>query len=208
MKYQVLVVDDQTMPRQLFESIIRNSEHYDLAASLDTAQVADLYCARGGIDLILMDVVMNTGINGLEAAAQIKKSYPQIKIIIVTSIPDAALLERARSMGIDSFWYKEVQDAPMLDVMDRTMAGEQVYPDHAPTVELGMAKSSEFTDREMDVLRMLVSGYTDKEIAERLFMSYHTVRFHMNSILSKTGCSSRTELAIRAVRAGITLPED
>ena len=207
MSYKVLVVDDQAMPRQLFENIIKSSENYELVACIETAKVADMYCAKQHVDLILMDVVMNDGSNGLDVAAKIKTSYPDIKIIIMTSMPDANFLEKAKNNGIDSFWYKEVQDVTMLEVMDRTMAGESVYPDRPPVVQLGLANDTEFTSREMDVLRKMVQGFTDKEIADQLGMSYYTVRFHINSLLGKTGCVSRTELAIRVVRSGIIVPE-
>ncbi len=207
MSYRVLVVDDQAMPRQLFENIIRSSENYELAACIETAKVADMYCARGQVDLILMDVVMNDDSNGLDVAAKIKATYPATKIIIMTSMPDANFLARAKEIGVDSFWYKEVQDTTMLEVMDRTMAGEHIYPDRPPVVQLGMAQDTDFTEREMDVLRKMVQGYTDKEIADQLNMSYHTVRFHINSLLGKTGCVSRTDLAIRVVRSGIVVPE-
>lgn len=207
MSYNVLVVDDQTMPRQLFENIINNSEHYDLAASVDSASVADVYCAKMQVDLILMDVVMSGGINGIEAAARIKDSYPDIKILVVTSMPDGSFLEKARHAKVDSFWYKEVQDVPLLEIMDRTMAGEHVYPDEAPIVSIGLAKSSDFTGRELEVLRYVAAGYTDKEIAQMLVISYGTVRAHLNNILQKTACTSRTELAILVVKTGIVVPE-
>ena len=206
MSYRVLVVDDQIVPRQLFENIIASSENYELAASFDSAKIADAYCAKGGIDLILMDVVMVDGYNGLEAAARIKKSYPQVKILITTSMPDALFLSRAREIGVDSFWYKEVQETPMLEIMDRTMAGERVFPDEPPVTEMGLVKSSEFTDREMEVLRLLAEGLTDREISERLFLSITTIRYHVSNMISKTGFSSRTELAVNAVRSGITIP--
>lgn len=122
-------------------------------------------------------------------------------------MPDAAFLERARKIGVDSFWYKEVEDTTLLEVMDRTMAGENIYPDQPPVVQLGMAQGTDFTAREMDVRRKMVQGYADKEIADQLGMSYYTVRFHINSLLSKTGCVSHTELAIRVVHSGMIVPE-
>ena len=79
MPCKVLIVDDQIVPRQLFEHIIAASDRYEVAAAIDTALVADVYCARGGIDLVLMDVVMNDGSNGLDAAERIKASYPEIR---------------------------------------------------------------------------------------------------------------------------------
>ena len=206
MAYRVLVVDDQIVPRQLFENIIASSENYQLAACIDTAKIADAYCVRGDVDLVLMDVVMNDGSNGLEAAERIKKSYPKIKVIIVTSLPDALFLQRAREIGVDSFWYKEVQALPMLEVMDRTMAGEHIFPDTPPVSRLGMAKSTDFTERELEILRLLAEGLTDKEIAEAFYLSVTTVRYHVNNLISKTGLGSRTELAVNAVRNGITTP--
>ena len=206
MAYKVLVVDDQIMSRQLFESFVAASEKYELAASVETAKYADVYCAGGKVDLVLMDVVMNDGSNGLDTAARIKASYPKIKIIVVTSMPDAAFLKRAKEIGVDSFWYKEVQAAPMIEVMDRTMAGEHIFPDSPPVTKLGLARSTDFTERELDVLRLLSEGLTDKEIGEQLYLSVTTVRYHVNNMISKTGASSRTELAVNAVRSGIAIP--
>ena len=206
MPYRVLIVDDQRMSRQLFESIIAADEGYTVAAAVETAMFADAWCAKGGIDLVLMDVVMKDGSSGLDAAARIKASYPEIKVIIVTSMPDPLFLKKARDAGVDSFWYKEVASEPMLRVMDRTMAGEQVWPDSAPVVRLGMARNTDLTDRELDVLRLLAEGLTDREISERLSLGLPTVRYHLRNLLSKTGHSSRTELAVDAVRSGLTIP--
>lgn len=207
MAYNVLIVDDQRMSRQLFASIVESDDRYTTAAAIETALVADAWCAKGGIDLIIMDVVMKDGSNGLDSAARIKCSYPDVKIIVVTSMPDPTFLKKARAVGVDSFWYKEVEAEPLLQVMDRTMAGESVWPDSPPEVLLGLAKSSDFTEREIDVLRLLAEGLTDREIGERLHLSVPTVRYHVGNLTSKTGCSSRTELAVCAVRSGLTIPQ-
>ena len=206
MPYRVLIVDDQLIPRQLFENTIAGSDRYVLAAALDSAVMADAWCAGGQVDLIIMDVVMDNGPTGLEAAGRIKASYPQVRIIVVTSLPDALFLKRARQIGVDAFWYKELQSAPLLEVMDRTMAGEQVWPDHPPRKQLGLADSSEFTDREMDVLRLLAKGLTDREICEQLHLSFNTVRYHVDNLMTKTGQSSRTGLAVLAVMNGVIFP--
>ncbi|MBR4435393.1 MAG: response regulator transcription factor [Clostridia bacterium] len=206
MPCKVLIVDDQIISRQLFENFVAASEKYELVASVETAKFADAYCAGGRVDLVIMDVVMNDGSNGLDTAARIKASYPKTKIIVVTSMPDGAFLKRAKEIGVDSFWYKEVQEKPMLEVMDRTMGGEHIFPDSPPVTTLGLAKSTEFTERELDVLRLLAEGMTDKEIAKQLHVSVTTVRYHVDNLISKTGQSSRTELAVNAVRSGIAIP--
>lgn len=205
MAYQVLIVDDQALPRRYFEGIVTHSENYDLAAAISSAKIAYSYCAKGGVDLILMDIVMSDEVNGLEAARKIKQNYPEIKILAVTSMPDATFLEKAKNAGVDSFWYKEVQDAPMLEVMDRTMAGERIWPDQAPTVPLGLCNTTELTEREMAVLRLFSMGYSNQEIADELEISISTVRFHQGNLMSKTGFTSRTQLAIAAARSGIAV---
>ena len=69
MKYKVMIVEDQTMPRELFELRIQASEHFEVAFSIDNAAVADIYCLRFPVDLIMMDVVTRDGESGLDAAA-------------------------------------------------------------------------------------------------------------------------------------------
>ena len=206
MQYSVLIVDDQRISRQLFESIVSSESRYKVIAAIETAMVADAWCAKGGVDLILMDVVMRDSSNGLDAAARIKVSYPDIKIIAVTSMPDPLLLQKARAVGVDSFWYKEVEAEPLLWVMDRTLAGESVWPDEPPEIHLGQASSKDFTERELEVLRLLSEGLTDREIASRLYLSLPAVRYHVGNLIGKTGLSSRTELAVRAVSSGLIIP--
>lgn len=205
MAYKVLVVDDQTLPRQYFESIVTHSENYSLIATISSAKMAYSYCARGNVDLIIMDIVMSDEVDGLEASRKIKQNYPNTKILAVTSMPDATFLDKAKNARVDSFWYKEVQDAPMLEVMDRTMAGEHIWPDKAPTIPLGMSNTMELTDRELTVLRLFAMGYSNQEIADELDVSISAVRFHQGNLMSKTGFTSRTELAIAAARSGIAV---
>ena len=87
MKYKVMIVEDQTMPRQLFELLIRTSEDFELAAAIDSAELADLYCLNNAVELVLMDVMTRGSRSGLEAAARIKRQTPQVRIIVVTSTP-------------------------------------------------------------------------------------------------------------------------
>lgn len=205
MPYNVLIVEDQMMPRQLLEIFIGSSENYTLAASISNAALAIKFCQSQKIDLILMDVMTEFGESGLDASEAIKKEFPNIKIIVVTSMPEATWLDRARKIGVDSFWYKEVESAPILDVMDKTMAGEHVYPDTPPSVKIGIADSSEFTERELEILRELQTGDSNTEIAQRLEISAETVKFHIKSLLQKTGFHTRTELAMESRTLGIVI---
>ena len=131
---KVMIVDDQAISRHLFELYIQNSEKYELSFSLSSASFAEVYFLKHKVDLILMDILMNDGSNGLDAAQRIKERYPDVKIIAVTSMPEHSWIERAKKIGVDSFWYKETDENTILDVMDRTMAGERVYPDRPPEV--------------------------------------------------------------------------
>lgn len=205
--YNVMIVEDQAMPRQLFEAFISMSENYNLVHSIKNADMADIYCEKSNIDLILMDVCTELNSNGLEAAERIKQRFPQIKIIVVTSMPEITYLERARKIGVDSFWYKEVSKEPILSLMDRTMAGESVYPDSTPSVSFGLIKSTDLSEREIAVLREVIGGDTNAEIAEKLGVSQYTVRDYVQVIMEKTGYHTRTELAVKARESGIIIPD-
>lgn len=207
-KTKVMIVDDQFVSRQLFEMYIKSSESYELVFSVESAAFADAYVLKKPVDLVLMDILMSDGSNGLDAAARIKKNRPAIKIIAVTSMPETSWLKKAREIGIDSFWYKEASRDTILDVMDRTMAGESVYPDTPPTVRLGFADSAELTDRELEVLRIMTTGVSNAAIAKKLHISESTVKNHIHNMLEKTGCESRTALAIEARVSGIVVNID
>lgn len=204
-KTKVMIVDDQFVSRQLFEMYIKSSENYELVYSLESAIFADTLVLKNKIDIVLMDILMNDGSNGLEAAERIKKNSPETKIIAVTSMPEVSWIKRARQIGIESFWYKEVSKETILEVMDRTMNGESVYPDSTPKVRLGLACSDEFTERELEVLRVIITGVSNAAIARKLEISESTVKNHIHNMLEKTGCKSRTELAIEARVSGIVI---
>ena len=106
-KINVIIVDDQYMARQLFELYIKSSGRYQLAGTASSGQQALSLVQAVSADLILMDILMPDGENGLETAARIKAIRPWIRIIAVTSMAEASWLKRAREIGIESFWYKE-----------------------------------------------------------------------------------------------------
>ena len=189
-KYSVLLVEDQTIPTQLFEHFIQSSGRYELARSIDCAAFAEVYCMTGGIDIVLMDVVTADGANGLDAAEKIKKKYPDIKIVIVTSMPECSYINRAKKLGAEGFWYKETGKESLISVMDRVMNGETVYPEGLQIVEIGLAKSNEFTDKELIVLRLMTGGYSNQEIADKLGVSLNAVKKHISNMLDKT-CAER-----------------
>ena len=205
---KVAIVDDQNITRQFFSYFIKDSEEFELVATLKDGEEAIDYCKKNPLDLILMDIVMVGGMNGLDAAKEIKAFKPQIKIIIITSMPEVSYIERAREIGVDSFWYKELEEVPILTVMERTMKGEHIYPDSTPELMIGNAKSTEFTDIELEILREVTTGATYKEISEKLFVSPATVNYYINDLLVKTGYKNRVQLAVKARLEGLVISDE
>ena len=206
MTRNVLIVEDDPMARKLFEIILESSGRYHLEASIESASLAEFYCMTNPIDLILMDVCTALHACGLDAAARVKEKYPQIKIIIVTSQPECDFIDRARLGGVDSFWYKDISREKLIDIIDRTMAGEKIFPDATPTVRLGLADSTELTAREINVLRLVCDGLEYGEVAEQLNISERTVKYHVSNILSKTGYANKTRLAIAVTNKKFIIP--
>ena len=205
---QVVVVDDQNISRGFFEMYVRASNRYTLAASLRTAQEAVEYLEDHETSLLIMDVMMKEGIDGLTAAELIKQKHPDIKIILTTSTSETSWEDKAREIGIESFWYKEYDDHSLTDIMDRTINGESVYPSTPPCVRFGKVSRSDLTERELDVLRELTGSLTNDEIGEKLHISTNTVKRHLQNIMMKTGFTSRLELAIHARLLGLVIHDD
>ena len=201
----VLIVEDDPMARQLLEIYINASEKYNHIQSVESAALAEFCCRTNQVDVILMDVCTAMNASGLDAAEKIKKNFPHIKVIIITSQPECSFIDRANAVGVDSFWYKNSDADEILSVIDRTMAGERVYPNSSPSLKLGDIFSEELTDRELEVLRELVAGESDAAIAEKLFMSLRSVKGHIQSMREKTGFRNRTELAVRARESGLII---
>jgi len=204
---RVLIIEDDPMARKLMEIFIGSNSRYQLLPSLSNAAMAELYCTANQVDLILMDVVTAMDSNGLQVAEKLKKLFPEIKIIIITSLPEYSYIARSREIGVESFWYKEPTAEALISVMDKTMAGKSVYPDNTPVMRLGAALSDDFTERELQVLKEVVAGKTDAAIADTLHLSVFTVKQYIQKIREKTKFANRTELAVRARESGIVISD-
>ena len=207
-KYNVAVVDDQYVSRSFFEIHVGMSKGYELAASLSSAEQAIAFCLAHPVDLVIMDVMMKYGLDGLTCAKTIHHNSPGVKIILTTSTAEARWIDEAWEAGIDSFWFKEYSDIPLTQVMDRTMAGERVFPDSPPNPDFGDAVKTDFSERELEVLRELTRNLTNEEIAEKQHISPHTVKRHIENMLTKTGCKNRIDLAVNAKTLGVVVHED
>ena len=202
---RVLIVEDQKMAQENMEAIVRSGENYTLAGIIPNAADAELFCMREAVDLILMDVCTARDENGIEAAAVIKKKFPKIKIVIVTSMAEHTFLEKAKEASADSFWYKDASRAELMDVMNRTVAGEHIFPDKTPEVKLGLTTSYELTQSELDVLRALMQSTGDEDAANMLGCSKANIRWHIGRILDKTGYRTRMELLIAVAQKNLII---
>ena len=116
--------------------------------------------------------------------------------MIVTSLVDYDVLKKAKKLGADSLWYKDTDEATLMDIVRRTVSGEHIFPDSPPEVEIGTAKSTEFTKTELVVLRHLVRGLSYSRIAEEMGIEVTTVKFHVTNMLQKTNFKNKLQLAL------------
>ena len=205
MMTNVLIVEDQKMAQENMEAIIKTNENYTLAGIIPNAADAELFCMRGGVDLILMDVCTARDESGIDACAVIKKKFPKIKVIVVTSMAEHTFIEKARAARADSFWYKDASHGELISVMDRTMAGERIFPDKTPEVKLGLTTSYELTQSELDVLRALMQSTSDEDAANMLGCTKANIRWHLGKILDKTGYRTRMELLIAVAQKNLII---
>lgn len=205
---RVLIVEDERLVGEMLAQYVASApDRYEMTELIRSANDAELVCWRRRIDLVLMDVCTAQNASGLDAARRIRAQFPHTKIIIITSAPEYRFPERAREAGAESFWYKDASETELLSVMDRTMAGEHVYPDRTPEVGMGDATSYGFTPRELETLYWLVKVGSAKEIAKEMGIEVGTVQTNLNNLKNKTGCATKAELAVLAVENKLVLPK-
>ena len=171
MKIRVLLVEDQKIMQKYFASMVQGDERFLLVDVLNDGEKAVSYCNHTVVDLVLMDVQTFQNHEGLLAAETIKKQHPAVKIIVITSLVDPEILTRAKEKGADSLWYKDHGQEEIMEVIDRTLEGEHVFPDKAPAVEL---KSQAAGDAETVYQRLFLFGEwkTDELFGGRSSMEF------------------------------------
>lgn len=140
---KILIVEDQALARTYLCSCVERCTDCEVAGTLSRADAALRRCGGGQIDLILMDICTESDSDGLTAAEAIKKLYPRIKIVMVTSMLEGRFLDRARKLGADSFWYKDSPSDDLVGVINGTLSGKRFWPDSLPPVRLGNTLSCE-----------------------------------------------------------------
>lgn len=194
----LLVEDDLYIQRHFVE---RFSEEEDIriVAAVRDAFDAEGLCGQGGIDLVLMDVLTLHKHSGLAAGKRIREAYPNIKVLIVTSLVDPEVLQQARRGCADSLWYKDHGTDAIMDVIRRTMAGERVIPGFSPSVEMKRCMSEDFTPAQIEILRAFIKGYTYREIAEKFNLSVSGVRYNIAEMVRIGGFKNKEKLTTVAI---------
>ena len=201
---KILIVEDQALARTYLCACVEKCTDCQVAGTLFRADAALQRCDEGPIDLILMDICTESDSDGLAAAESIKKIYPQIKIVMVTSMLEGRFLDRARRIGADSFWYKDSPSGDLVGVIEGTLSGKHFWPDGVPSVRLGNTLSCDLSD--IETLRLLCEGKTNAEIAVKLNVGESSVRTYINRMLEKTGYTNRNRLMIAAVGKRMVVP--
>ena len=203
----VIIAEDSKFTSDTIKEQLEASGKYTVKAVFKNAANAVTACLKGNVDLLLMDVCTEDDESGLSAAENIKKHFPEIKIVIMTSMPEYSFIEKAKSIGCESFWYKEYDNSELVEVCDRTINNEFVYPEKLPVIKIGKTDSSEFSQREFEIIRQLALGKKYAEIAEILDITENTVKFHVKKILAKTGYTSTMQLVVSMVESRLVLPK-
>ena len=191
---RTIIVEDSRIIRDYLEAVLEEDDRFVVEGSFSDAFEAESYCRSHSVDLVLMDVLTDHHHSGLAAGGRIRKEHPQTKVVIVTSLIDPEILEKAKAGAADSLWYKEHGKETLIEVLMRTMDGEQIMPESAPSVELNEMFSGEITPRQMEILRCFVKGMTYSEIAEQTGLSARGVRWNVNEIVDRAGFSNKHEL--------------
>jgi len=202
--YKVLIVDDhESMCDSLFNAL-KNTNDFIVVGSLKNALHAELYCMKLKPDLVMMDVCTEGGASGLDATRLILKRYPGIKVIVMTGFDEITYAPRAKEAGASAFIFKSKSLDYFVQVAKGVMEGERFFPEpRAIPTSMGEAP---LTEREMEILRLVCKHMTSKEIANELFITEHTVKYHKSNMLAKTGFKKTVDLAFYMISKGLINP--
>jgi NarL family two-component system response regulator LiaR len=204
---RVMVVDDHEVVREGISGFLNAFDDLQLVGEARDGEEALTLCGQVQPDVILMDIVMPV-MDGVEATQQILAHYPQAKIVILTSFSDEANVLRALQAGALSYLLKNASIHEVARTIRAAYAGESTL---APDVAQALIRSRirppvpnyNLTEREIEVLALMIKGHNNPQIAAQMYLSRSTVKFHVSTILAKLGVSSRTEAVGLAVEQGL-----
>jgi NarL family two-component system response regulator LiaR len=206
-RIRVAVVDDHDMVRQGLLVLLDNFDDLELVGDASDGESALTLCADTNPDIVLMDMLM-PGIGGVKATKMILDRWPKTRVIALTSFNDEEHVQNALKAGAISYLLKNVSIDDLANAIRRAYLGQSTLaPEAAQALINATTRPPEIghdlTDREREVLHLMVEGLNNREIGERLVISSSTVKNHVSSIFAKMGATSRTQAVALAVERRI-----
>lgn len=207
---RVLVVDDHSLFRDGISSLLQ-AAGFDVVGGAGNGQEAITAALRLRPELILMDVSMPE-MNGIEAARHIKAQLPEVKIVMLTVSDDDRVLIDAVKAGASGYLLKSLDSTEFVAMLEGVQRGESAMQRQTMSrlldslSDFSRETTIELTLRELELLKWVAQGYSNKAIAKEMSISPNTVKYHMKSVLQKLGVQNRAEAVATAIRAG-WLPE-
>ena len=203
---RVMVVDDHAVVRSGLRLFLMAFDDLELVGEASDGKEALRLCAEVRPDVVLMDLVM-PGMNGVEATQVIREQYARVQVIALTSFPEEDLVQAALEAGAISYLLKNVSALDLASAIRAAYAGRSTLAPEAAEALVQRARGPklghDLTDREREVLALLVEGLSNLAIAERLVISESTAKYHVSNILSKLEASSRAEAVALALQQHI-----
>jgi NarL family two-component system response regulator LiaR len=202
---RVMIVDDHAMLRKGLRLFLKGFADLELAGEADCGQGAVELCRQLRPDVVLMDMLM-PDMDGVSATRLIRGQRPQTQVLALTSFHDPELVERAIQAGAIGYLLKNVSAPELAHAIREAHAGRSTLAPEAAQVlvQATRQRASQpdygLTEREAEVLALLVEGLSNADIAARLVISLATAKYHVRSILTKMGVSSRTEAVALALQ--------
>lgn len=210
---KILLVDDHFLFREGLARILNDAPDMRVVATVSSGEDALVRAGEFKPDVILMDVNM-PGIGGVEATRRVRELYPQIQVLMLTVSEKETDLFGAVRAGARGYLLKDAGGVELIDAIQRVCSGEAIMAPSMATKLLDefaatapkphITPGDDLTDRERQVLELVARGMSNKEIANQLTLSPHTVKAHLRTILDKLHLRSRSQAAAWAARRGIS----
>lgn len=201
-RIRILIVDDHPVVRAGLTSMLGTQKEIEVIASASSGEEALESLEKTAADVILLDLRM-PGLSGVKTIQEIRRSGPLPRIIVLTSFETDEDIYRAIQAGAQGYLLKDTSLKEMIEAIKNVHSGKRYIPrDIAARLAERMMRT-ELTARELEILRLLAKGLTNKQIGKVLSISDNTVKNHVNSVIEKLEVSDRTEAATTAIQRGI-----
>lgn len=202
---RVMLVDDHAMVRRGLAAFLKAFDDLELAGEAESGEVAIQLCAEVLPDVILMDMVM-PDMDGAAATRLIRQQFPQVQVLALTSYKEGDLVKKALEAGAIGYLLKDVSADNLAGAIRAAHSGRATLSPQAAqalveTVNQPPLPGLDLTEREREVLALMVEGLNNTQIAGKLMVSPSTIKSHVSNILSKLGVDSRTEAVTLALRS-------